>query len=105
MLFESAGNPLPDGKTDRLSSLLWALIAEAFKLSEEAHRKNGGRDIPASDSLCHYVRRRAAEALEDEDEQDLFTQMSEPWGAYVGESIWRQSLRFLWMEECCHGGS
>lgn len=30
--------------------------------------------------------------------------MSEMFGAYVGEPVWKQSLRFAWMEECCGGG-
>ncbi|KAG7124544.1 hypothetical protein HYQ44_001729 [Verticillium longisporum] len=29
--------------------------------------------------------------------------MSEMFGAYIGEPVWRQSLKFAWMEECCGG--
>ena len=38
------------------------------------------------------------------DDQQLLAQMSEMWGAYVGEVVRRQSLRFAWMEERCGGG-
>jgi len=30
--------------------------------------------------------------------------MSEMWGAYIGDPVQRQSLRFAWMEEVCGGG-
>ena len=30
-------------------------------------------------------------------------QMAEMWGAYIGEPVHRQSLKFAWMEECCGG--
>lgn len=31
-------------------------------------------------------------------------QMAEMWGAYIGDPVHRQSLKFAWMEECCGGG-
>ncbi len=104
LLFDSDGKALPSEKTDRLSTLLWEVIEEAFSFSDTERQKNGGKDIPVSDSLYDFVTRRAKEVLEDEEEQKLLIQMSEMWGAYVGEPIWRQSLRFAWMEECCGGG-
>ncbi|CAK7227480.1 hypothetical protein SEUCBS140593_006590 [Sporothrix eucalyptigena] len=104
LLFDAAGAALPSETTDRLSTLLWDVIGEAFAYSEAEHKKNGGVDIPAEDSLYDFVSRRAKELLsESEADQELLVQMSEMWGAYVGEPVWRQSLRFAWMEECCGG--
>lgn len=90
--------------TERLSTLLWEIIEEAFNFSEAAHQKDGGKSIPKNDSLHDFVSRRAQELAADEKERKLLLQMSEMFGAYVGEPVWKQSLRFAWMEECCGGG-
>ncbi|KIK61253.1 hypothetical protein GYMLUDRAFT_43313 [Collybiopsis luxurians FD-317 M1] len=102
MLFDSLGNKMSDETTDRLSTLLWKIIEEAFEYSEEAH-KNHGHSIPAKDSLYDFIQGRCVEELEDEQDRDTLLQMSEMWGAYVGEPVYKQSLRFAWMEECCGG--
>lgn len=104
LLFDAEGHPLPSETTDRLSTLLWEIIGEAFAFSEAEHKKNGGVDIPSGDSLHDFVARRAKQVLPDAGDRQLLVQMSEMWGAYVGEPVWRQSLRFAWMEECCGGG-
>ncbi len=31
-------------------------------------------------------------------------EMAEMWGAYIGDPVDKQSLKFAWMEECCGGG-
>nr|GAT60854.1 predicted protein [Mycena chlorophos] len=103
MLFDTDGVLVPAEVTERLSTLLWEIIEDAFKFSEEAHNTNGGKSIPAHQSLHDYITREAAVRLSDLKERDLLIQMSELWGAYVGEPVWRQSLRFAWMEECCGG--
>lgn len=104
LIYDSAGNKLPDDKTNRLSTLLWEIIERAFKTSQAAQEKDGGKSIPSGDSLFDFITRSAAEELQDEEERRILIQMSEMWGAYVGEPVWKQSLRFAWMEECCGGG-
>lgn len=103
IIFDSLGNMLPEEKTDRLSTLLWKFIEEAFDYSAEAH-KDRGYSIPVDDSLYDFIQRRCGEELEDEEDRETLLQMSEIWGTYVGEPVWKQSLRFAWMEECCGGG-
>ncbi|KAJ7507140.1 hypothetical protein B0H11DRAFT_1970405 [Mycena galericulata] len=103
LIFASDGQALPDEVTDRLSSLLWVIIEDAFKFSEAAHQNDGGKSIPAEESLYDFIKREAATRLSDPKERDLLAQMSEMFGAYVGEPAWKQSLRFAWMEECCGG--
>jgi hypothetical protein len=105
LIFTSDGNALPDEVSERLSTLLWDIIEDAFKFSEAARQKDGGKSIPAEESLYDFVKREAAIRLSDPKERDLLAQMSEMWGAYVGMPVWKQSLRFAWMEECCGGGS
>jgi hypothetical protein len=104
LIYDSAGKPLPDETTDRLSTLLWEIIEDGFRFSQAAHEKGEGTSIPSGDSLQDFVKRRAEQLVPDENERRLLVQMSEMFGAYVGEPIWKQSLRFAWMEECCGGG-
>ncbi|KAI2608010.1 FAD/NAD(P)-binding domain-containing protein [Hypoxylon sp. NC1633] len=103
LIYDSAGNKLPDEKTDRLSTLLWDIIEKAFESSAAARDKDGGKSIPREESLYDFISKKAAEELQDEEERRTLIQMSEMWGAYVGEPVWKQSLRFAWMEECCGG--
>ncbi|KAJ3890784.1 hypothetical protein GG344DRAFT_48754 [Lentinula edodes] len=103
MIFDSSGKMLPEETTDRLSTLLWKIIEEAFRFSAEAHIKDSGVSIPVEDSLHDFIRRRSIDELPDPRERETLLQMSEMWGAYVGEPVWKQSLRFAWMEECCGG--
>ncbi|KAH8905225.1 FAD/NAD(P)-binding domain-containing protein [Coniochaeta sp. PMI_546] len=87
LIFDSKGDVLPNEVTERLSTLLWEIIEE----------------IPKEDSLHDFITRRAREVVSDDEERKLLIQMSEMFGAYVGEPVWKQSLRFAWMEECCGG--
>ncbi|KAI0540591.1 hypothetical protein GGR58DRAFT_460227 [Xylaria digitata] len=103
LIYNSAGVPLPDEEAGRLSSLLWKIIGEAFESSAAANKRDNGRSIPREESMYDFVRRRAGEQALDNNERELLIQMSEMWGAYVGEPVWKQSLRFAWMEECCGG--
>ncbi|OTB14601.1 hypothetical protein K445DRAFT_62583 [Daldinia sp. EC12] len=103
LIYDSNGNIVPDEKTERLSTLLWEIIERAFKASETAREKDKGKSIPREESLYNFIKRAAEELLEDEGDRQTLIQMSEMWGAYVGEPVWKQSLRFAWMEECCGG--
>jgi hypothetical protein len=104
LIYDSSGLPLPADKADRLSTLLWKVISEAFDSSAAANERDGGESIPREESMYDFVMRRAVQVVADEDERTILMQMSEMWGAYVGEPVWKQSLRFAWMEECCGGG-
>lgn len=80
--------------------MLWEIIEEAFEYSE----KNSS-SIPESLSLYDHISSKVKEKLPDlEEDQKLVLDMSEMWGAYIGHPVTRQSLRFVWMEECCGGG-
>lgn len=80
--------------------MLWDIIEEAFEYS-----KKNEKSIPEFASLHDYVALRVKEKLPGQvGDQKLVLSMSEMWGAYVGHPVTRQSLRFVWMEECCGGG-
>jgi hypothetical protein len=103
LIYDTSGEPLPDDVTERLSTLLWELIEAAFSYSEKACDK-AEPGIPSQDSLYDFIKREAGKRLEDEEERSLLLEMSHMFGAYVGEPVWKQSLRFAWMEGCCGGG-
>ncbi|OBT84939.1 hypothetical protein VE02_06620 [Pseudogymnoascus sp. 03VT05] len=98
-IFTSDGELLPAEKSAELSTLLWEMIEDAFEFSVE-----NGMSIPESASLYDYIKATIDQKLPGRPEdQKLVLSMSEMWGAYVGHPVWRQSLRFAWMEECCGG--
>ncbi|KFY84589.1 hypothetical protein V498_07800 [Pseudogymnoascus sp. VKM F-4517 (FW-2822)] len=98
-IFTSSGELLSGEKSSELSTLLWEIIEEAFEYSG-----NNGKSIPESASLYDYIGTKVKEKLPDRvEDQKLVLSMSEMWGAYVGDSVKKQSLRFSWMEECCGG--
>ncbi|KAK3344492.1 hypothetical protein B0T25DRAFT_616206 [Lasiosphaeria hispida] len=81
LIYDPSGKALPAEQIQRLSTLL-------------------GREfrVKSQDSLQDFIRRRAEEVVPDEVERKLLVQMSDVFGAYVGEPVWKQSLRFAWME-------
>jgi hypothetical protein len=83
---------------------MWDIIEEAFRTSAEARDRDAGKSIAKELSLHHFIKEKSLELVPDDDERELLVQMSEGFGAYIGEPVWRQSLRFAWMEECCGGG-
>jgi hypothetical protein len=88
-IYDSSSKLIPQEKSDQFSTLLWEIIAQGFE-----HSAKHGKSIPESESLYDFIKDRAKEKLPDQKEdQDLLLQMSEMWGAYIGEPITRQSLR------------
>jgi hypothetical protein len=99
-IYDSSGNLLPDEKSDKMSTLLWEIIEEGFEYSAKL-----GKAIPEGDSFYDFFKVKAKEMFPDQKEdEELLLQMSEMWGAYVGDPVTRQSLRFAYLEECCGGG-
>ncbi|KAJ5648349.1 Amine oxidase [Penicillium lividum] len=82
----------------KISDFVWSTIAEAFKYSNEH-----GEDIPAEESLYDFFQVKLRETSFSEEERQLVLDTCKLWGAYVGEPIERQSLRFFRLEECIDG--
>ena len=104
MVFDSSGKALPRELADRLSTLMWDIVEDAFKYSKEAKAAPDPNLINVDQSLFDFIKKRAEELLADERERNLLLLISEEFGAYIGEPIWKQSLKFSWMEVCCLGG-
>ena len=99
LVFDEHGEILPEPKATQMSDLFWGMIADAFKHSNECP------NIPSSKSLKDFI----VEKLEEKDlttnDKALMVQIADIWGAFVGEPVDRQSLKYFWLEECIDGGT
>ncbi|KAH7411149.1 hypothetical protein BKA64DRAFT_375042 [Cadophora sp. MPI-SDFR-AT-0126] len=98
-IYTSSGKLLPATKSSELSTILWTDIESAI-----AHSAKNGKDIPETASLRDFLEQKARERFpNNKEDREILMQMAEMWGAYIGEPLHRQSLKFAWMEECCGG--
>ncbi|KAK0310733.1 hypothetical protein LTR01_003888 [Friedmanniomyces endolithicus] len=106
VIFGPGGDALDAFETDEYSSLLWddGLIASAFRYSNEHHAAIGPER-----SLHDFFVEKAERLFLDQPEdvarrkRETLLQVASMWGAYIGSSVTRQSLKFFWMEECIQG--
>lgn len=99
-VFDSAGRVMDETKATKYSELVWGIISDAFK-----HSNEDSAHIPPEKSLMDFFREKVKEKDVTVDEQNILLQMAEMWGAFVGDPIEKQSLKFFWLEECIEGGA
>lgn len=85
-------------KSLQLSEIVWGIIGEAFKYSNEAS------DIPADRSLKDFFVEKLEKHSLSEEDRKICMHMSEMWGGYIGTPYDRQSLKYLWLESSIDGG-
>jgi monoamine oxidase len=103
-LFDEYGHYVRDEETAEYNEIMWMIIGEAFKHSNEE-----GASIPVSQSLYDFFISRLKEHLpatekDNEKKRKILLQMSKMWGGFVGSTIEKQSLKFFWLEETIEGG-
>lgn len=98
LVFTSDGGVMDDRVAEKISDILWTIIQEAFNYSN-AHQDN----IPAEESLLDFIRERLEKMDLSAEEKNLVIESSRLWGAYVGDPVDRQSLRFFNLEEAIDG--
>lgn len=86
-------------KATELLDLVWEIIREAFKYSNEECS-----NISTERSLKDFFIEQIIEKGLSEEDQMLVLQMAEMWGAFIGDPLERQSLKYFWLEECLDGG-
>ncbi|KAL2836086.1 hypothetical protein BJY01DRAFT_252139 [Aspergillus pseudoustus] len=99
-IFSPAGKLLDEPLTAKISEFLWSTIEEAFKYSN-SHKDS----IPVDKSLLDFFRERVEETEFSAEEKGLCIESCRLWGAYVGDPIERQSLKFFCLEECIDGNN
>ncbi|KAI9367142.1 hypothetical protein BJX61DRAFT_547775 [Aspergillus egyptiacus] len=100
VIFSPDGKQLDEKLATKITEFVWSTIEEAFKYSN-SHKDS----IPAEKSLFDFFRERVEETGFTDEEKDLCIEFCRFWGAYVGESIEKQSLRFFCLEECIDGNN
>ncbi|KAL4864671.1 hypothetical protein BDV12DRAFT_175877 [Aspergillus spectabilis] len=100
ILVGSDGKHLDEGVATRISEFLWSTIEEAFRYSN-THKD----EIPAERSLLDFICERLEETEMSAEGKSLCVESCRLWGAYVGDPIERQSLKFFCLEECIDGNN
>lgn len=96
--FDQYGDHM-DQKTAKLASdIFWVIVTDAFKFS------NSVSSIPPNRSLHDFFIEKLDEKELSRSEKSIVLQMAQLWGAFIGDPIERQSLKYFWLEECIDGG-
>jgi hypothetical protein len=98
-VFDQKGEVINNDKATELLDLVWEIIREAFKYSNEECW-----NIAPEKSLKDFFIEQVVEKGLSEEDQMLVLQMAEMWGAFIGDPLERQSLKYFWLEECLDGG-
>ncbi|KAJ4157451.1 hypothetical protein NW754_009094 [Fusarium falciforme] len=102
-VFDEAGELFSVEDGEKYSDVMWEIVQDAFK-----HSNNSSQDIDPKESLHDFFVQKVAEKIPStekdyERKRNIVMQISELWGAFVGSPIYRQSLKFFWLEECIEG--
>lgn len=98
MAFSRDGKLVSGPQAGSIQEFVWSTIDKAFEYS------NKNKDsIPAQQSLYDFFKDEVKKSTLSLEEQELCLDACKLWGAYVGEPIGRQSLKFFHLEECIDG--
>ncbi|RHZ65743.1 hypothetical protein CDV55_107436 [Aspergillus turcosus] len=100
IIFSRDGELIDEATSAKISEFLWSTIDEAFEYSN-AHKDS----IPPDRSLLDFFKERVSKTDLSPEEKQLCIDTCKMWGAYVGDSIERQSLKFFCLEECIDGNN
>ena len=95
IIFSKDGKPLDDNMATKLSEFMWMTIDDAFEYSNKYKDS-----IPSDRSLFDFFLEKIEQTDFSQAEKEACIETCQLWGAYVGDPINRQSLRFFCLEEC-----
>lgn len=103
-VFTEDGTQMSAEEASDYSEILWGIIIDAFK-----HSNEDGDSIPSGQSLYDFFLNKVKVSIPEtekdyEKRRKVALQMSEMWGAFVGRTVMQQSLKFFWLEETIEGG-
>ena len=78
---------------------VWEILTDAFRYSNQHCA-----EIASDSSLKTFFREKLRASSLDGESQDTVLKLAEIWGGFVGDPVEKQSLRWLWLEECLDGG-
>lgn len=90
-------------EANRALQLVWEVLPAA-----QEHAKSSSETIDPSSSLYDFFKDYCTRAVNADEmtgrEAELVLGMSHMWGAYVGDRVERQSLKYFFLEDCINGG-
>ena len=102
LIVDRDGRLVPSGKANDALATVWDILEKAI-----AYSKSTSDSIDASLSLYDYFVQHCNSMVQSgiitQENAELVLSMSEMWGAYVGERVEQQSLKFFFMEDCIDG--
>ena len=102
-MVDSEGNSVPTTEANSILKQVWEILDQASEYSTSC-----GDRIDPSTSLYSFFESWCDRAVQCGDmhnrERELVLGMSQMWGAYVGDRVERQSLKFFYLEDCIEGG-
>ncbi|KAL8769634.1 MAG: hypothetical protein Q9209_004431 [Squamulea sp. 1 TL-2023] len=99
-VYDQIGRLLNMEQCQRCSGLMWAIIEEAFKYSNQE-----ADSIPPNQSLLDFFKLKLMEKNIPKATFERVLKFCQSWGDYIGGDIDRQSLKYLWLEETIDGGN
>jgi len=101
LTYDEHGMLLDQESANAASDVFWSIVADAFKYSNE---NDASSAIPPDRSLKDFFVDELEEKEVEEADRKIILQIAQLWGAFIGDPIERQSLKYFWLEECIDGG-
>lgn len=92
------GQLVNEERATKSAEFVWTTIEQAFEYSNQH-----GDSIPSEQSLFDFIQEKLEKTDFSDEDKILCLDSCKLWGAYVGDPIERQSLRFFRLEECIDG--
>ena len=103
LMFDGKGRMVAPSEANKTLKRVWEILEEAIE-----HSTNHNEELHPSASLYSFFENWCDRAFQRGDitgqEVDLVLGMSQMWGAYVGDRVERQSLKYFFLEDCIAGG-
>ncbi|KAL8781978.1 MAG: hypothetical protein Q9213_005762 [Squamulea squamosa] len=99
-VYDQTGHLLSMEEGRQCSELMWGIIEEAFKYSDQE-----ADSIPPNQSLLDYFKLKLKEMDIPKATTERVLKFCQSWGDYIGGDIDRQSLKYLWLEQTIDGGN
>lgn len=103
LLVDKEGHLIATAEANKALKQVWYILEKASEYST-----NHSEEINTFESLYSFFESWCDRAFERGDltrqEMELILGMSQMWGAYVGDRIELQSLKYFYLEDCIEGG-
>lgn len=103
LLVDHEGHLIPPLEANRALKQVWEILETAIE-----HSTNCSEELHSSASLYSFFEDWCDRAFQSGEittrEVELVLGMSQMWGAYVGDRVELQSLKYFYLEDCIEGG-